>query len=151
MADPQDSPAVQSYLREEAGKRAAEPDGQLDSALENTFPASDPVSATNPAVPVGRVDKDSVASDDYRLVDDALNATGQRRNEPPGARRNVSGLKQDAARISERAGEVASGAAYLSGIEARTLLRNVEEKVRERPLIAVGIVAAIAFVLGVSR
>ena len=43
------SPAVRSLEREE--KRKPSPEDELEEGLEDTFPASDPVSVTEPTVP----------------------------------------------------------------------------------------------------
>jgi hypothetical protein len=43
------SPAVRSLEKEERGKAGRE--DELDEGLEDTFPASDPVSVTEPSVP----------------------------------------------------------------------------------------------------
>jgi ferric-dicitrate binding protein FerR (iron transport regulator) len=44
MTDPKTSPAAQAYEREKARQSEHESKGDLDQALEDTFPASDPVS-----------------------------------------------------------------------------------------------------------
>ena len=49
------SPAVAS-LNEEKARKAERPDEDLNEGLEDTFPASDPVSATSTSVP-GRAKK----------------------------------------------------------------------------------------------
>ncbi len=54
--DPKSSPAVQAYEMEKAKRRAQEDKGDLDKGLEDTFPASDPVSHTITSVPTGRTD-----------------------------------------------------------------------------------------------
>jgi hypothetical protein len=56
---PSKSPAVESMRREQAEQRRGR-GGQndLDKALEDTFPASDPVSHTITSIPTGRVDLD---------------------------------------------------------------------------------------------
>mgnify|MGYP004512664733 CR=1 FL=1 len=46
-----ESPAVQSLQKEQADKARDKKDGKLEDSLEDTFPASDPVSMTNPTKP----------------------------------------------------------------------------------------------------
>ena len=46
-----ESPAVESLHQEQTDKARAEKDGELEEGLEDTFPASDPVSMTNPSKP----------------------------------------------------------------------------------------------------
>lgn len=55
------SPAVQSIRREKARQAANGTPGDLDEALMDTFPASDPVSATGSTVPAGRTADDDSA------------------------------------------------------------------------------------------
>ncbi len=55
--DPKSSfPAVQAYELTKARQRQDEDKGDLDKGLEDTFPASDPVSHTITSVPAGRTD-----------------------------------------------------------------------------------------------
>jgi hypothetical protein len=46
-----ESPAVQSLEKERAERKRAEENGELQEGLEDTFPASDPVSLQNPVKP----------------------------------------------------------------------------------------------------
>lgn len=57
MNNPKKSPAVESLKRERAKQDARKPKGQLQEGLEDTFPASDPVSVTGSSIPSGRTDK----------------------------------------------------------------------------------------------
>ncbi|NTF46567.1 hypothetical protein A6U86_32955 [Rhizobium sp. AC27/96] len=52
------SPAAESMKQEKAEQRKKAAKGHLDKGLEDTFPASDPVSATSPGIPSGRTDTD---------------------------------------------------------------------------------------------
>lgn len=52
------SPAVQSLKQEKARTKTLSPDEELEKGLEESFPASDPVSVTSPSVSTGRVDPD---------------------------------------------------------------------------------------------
>ncbi|WP_139790376.1 hypothetical protein [Rhizobium rhizosphaerae] len=49
------SPAVESLRKEQM--RAESKGDELEKGLEDTFPASDPVSVTNTTTPTGRTDK----------------------------------------------------------------------------------------------
>lgn len=55
-ANNEKSPAVVSMEREQANQRARQAKGDLDTGLEDTFPASDPVSMTSTGIPAGRTD-----------------------------------------------------------------------------------------------
>lgn len=46
-----ESPAVESLHQEQADKAHAKKNGDLEDSLEDTFPASDPVSMVNPSKP----------------------------------------------------------------------------------------------------
>lgn len=52
------SPAVESLKQERARQRERTAKGELHKGLEDTFPASDPVSMTITSIPSGRTDAD---------------------------------------------------------------------------------------------
>jgi ElaB/YqjD/DUF883 family membrane-anchored ribosome-binding protein len=146
---------------EQASQRERASKGDLDTGLEDTFPASDPVSITSTAVPSGRVDGDeadrvrqqSGEEENYPLVDQALRSTGEgRHSDGIGASRDgVRALKRDVDRLGDTASEIASGATSLAQAEVRGFVQDVEARIRERPIAAVAIVAALAFVFGATR
>lgn len=107
------SPAVESLKQERARQRERTAKGELDKGLEDTFPASDPVSMTTTSIPSGRTDADK--AEQVRVNPDPT-AIGP---------------------------EIAE--------EAPTLLADISNIVRERPLAAVGIVATVAYLLGARR
>jgi ElaB/YqjD/DUF883 family membrane-anchored ribosome-binding protein len=148
MVDTNKSPAVQSLNEEKARQRNTDPD-TLDQGLEATFPASDPVSATQTSV-ASAIDAEYAGErDEYPLVEEALQSTG----ELGGANHkgHVHSLRRDASRLSEQASEVASGAVAVGKAEAKSVIQSIEDIVRERPLSAVGIVAAVAWIWGATR
>lgn len=160
MADPKNSPAVQSMEIEQAEQRERAVKNDLDTGLEDSFPASDPVSATHSAVPAGRTDADEAdrvrqqsTEEEFSLVDQALRSTGEvRHSERANDSRDALGaLRRDVDRMAGTATEVASGATSLAKSEARTLVKSIEDKIRERPIAAVAVVAALAFVFGATR
>ncbi len=60
MSDnPKKSPAVESLQKERAAQLGRDATTDLDSALENSFPASDPISMSSTSIPSGRTDADS--------------------------------------------------------------------------------------------
>ncbi|WP_027685007.1 hypothetical protein [Rhizobium leguminosarum] len=130
MANPNESPAVQSMRKEQAEQRKQTRKGELDKAIEDTFPASDPVSATHTSIPAGRSDVEAAErvkrepdptklDEEFPLVDQALRSTGE--------------------------------TARLAKAEARTFVHDLEDRIRRQPLTAVAIVAGIAFVFGATR
>ncbi|MBY5312539.1 hypothetical protein GR210_09850 [Rhizobium leguminosarum] len=165
MANPNDSPAVQSMRKEQAEQRKQTRDGQLDKDIENTFPASDPVSATHTSISAGRSDVEaaervkrepdpSKLDEEFPLVDQALRSTGETDRSSEGLDANhekMRALQKEAGRMTETASELASGTARLAKAEARTFVHDLEDRIRRQPLTAAAIVAGIAFVFGATR
>ncbi|MFS8146944.1 hypothetical protein ATY78_15985 [Rhizobium sp. R635] len=165
MVNPNESPAVQSMRREQAEQRRQPRKGELDKAIEDTFPASDPVSATHTSIPAGRTDTEAVdrmrrqpditqLDEEFPLVDQALRSTGETDGSSDGFQadhREMRALRKEAGRIAESASELASGTARVAKAEARSFVRDIEDHIREQPLTAVAIVAGIAFVFGATR
>lgn len=162
MPDPKNSPAVRSMEIEQAAQRKRASKGDLETGLEDTFPASDPVSATHTTVPSGRTDTDAAdrvkqkpeGEDDYALVDQALQSTGGGRPAFDGVRAGRDGVRalgRDVDRLGDTASEIASGATSLAKSEVRGYVQDIETRIRERPIAAVAIVAALAFVFGATR
>ncbi|MBY4630460.1 hypothetical protein [Rhizobium croatiense] len=155
MPNPNESPAVQSLRKEQAEQRSKARKGELDKAIEDTFPASDPVSITHTSIPAGRSDveaaervkrePDPTALDqEYPLVDQVLRSSGRDHEE-------LRALQKEAGRIAESGSELASGTARLAKAEATSFAREIEDRIRRQPLTAAAIVAAIAFVYGATR
>ena len=80
MPDNIKSPAVISMETEQARQRNAEAKGDLEAGLEDTFPASDPVSMVSSGVPAGRADvKEAVRvhrSEDAYTTEPAATTSG---------------------------------------------------------------------------
>ena len=59
MSDnPKKSPAVESLQKERAAQLGRDAKTDLDSALDDSFPASDPISMSSTSIPSGRTDAD---------------------------------------------------------------------------------------------
>ncbi|NEJ23091.1 hypothetical protein GR247_23345 [Rhizobium leguminosarum] len=162
MANPNESPAVQSMRKEQAEQRKRAQKGELDRGIEDTFPASDPVSATHTSIPAGRSDVEAAErvkrepdptklEDESPLVDQALRSTGETARSSGVDRQAMRTLQKEAGRTAESASELASGTARLAKAEARSFVNDLEDRIRRQPLTAVAIVAGIAFVFGVTR
>lgn len=100
---------------EQAKQRASKTTGALDQGLEDSFPASDPVSMVSTGVPSGRADKNEA---------DKVHANADTYTIEPAA-----AVRKD----------------------TKLLLGDLGKLVRENPLTAVGVVAAIAFAYGATR
>lgn len=57
--EPNDSPAVASLKKERAEQAGGHAKGDLDRALDDSFPASDPISMTSTSISSGRADTES--------------------------------------------------------------------------------------------
>ncbi|MBB5665060.1 hypothetical protein [Rhizobium leguminosarum] len=165
MANPNESPAVQSLRKEQAEQQRRARKGELDRGIEGTFPASDPVSATHTSIPAGRSDIEAAErvkrepdptrlDEAYPLVDQALRSTGETGGFSEGSDFDRGGrrmLQREAGRVAETASEVASGTTRLAEAEVRSFVQDVEDRIRQQPLTAVAIVAGIAFIFGATR
>ncbi|WP_431323376.1 hypothetical protein [Rhizobium sp. YTU87027] len=152
MPDPKDSPAVKSMMKEQAEQKRRARRGELDKGLEDTFPASDPLSVTQTNIATGRTDTDAaervkVETDKYPV--ESVEEDRDDRRQTFG--KNLRSLRQDANRLTGSVSAVASGSVDTARAQARTLLEDVEDKVREKPITALAIVAAAAFVFGLTR
>lgn len=122
------SPAVNALNAEQARQRSA---SALDEGLEDTFPASDPVSATTTAVPSGT---GLPAKSDAPRVDEALESILEHRDDPyVEPREQLAELRDEAESLQYRAGD------------------NVRDRIRRNPWQAVGLAAAVGFIVGVTR
>ncbi|NEK39694.1 hypothetical protein [Rhizobium leguminosarum] len=165
MVNPNDSPAVQSMRKEQAEQRKQVRKGELDKAIEDTFPASDPVSATHTSIPAGRSDIEAAErvkrepdpttlDEEFPLVDQALRSSGETAHSSERFdvdREEMGALQKEAGRMAESASELTSGTARLAKAEARTFVHDLEDRIRRQPLTAAAIVAGIAFVFGATR
>jgi hypothetical protein len=156
--NPKMSPAVESMKREQAAQRRRARKGDLDKGLEDTFPASDPVSITGSSIPLGRTDADEaervknqhnfaasaplVGAPDLEPDDkEAGNSNLPSRNE-------IERLESE---VEQSAPEIGAGRAGMGRSKASGVLANLEERIRERPLLAVGIAAAAAYIWSATR
>jgi len=151
MPDPKDSPAVKSMRKEQSEQRRRARQGGLERGLEDTFPASDPVSVTHTAVATGRTDVE-VAE---RVKSEADPYTTESNNSSPrhsgSIGENIRSLRLDTNRLAESVSGVASDSVGVAKARVDSLLEDVKETVRHRPIAAVAVVAAIAFVFGATR
>ncbi|NLS03395.1 hypothetical protein HGP14_08430 [Rhizobium sp. P32RR-XVIII] len=159
------SPAVESFKQEQAAQRRRAGKSELQKGLEDTFPASDPVSITRSTIPSGRTDADEAertkqqpdeaavsVAQEFPLVDQALlSRQEQQRQGKAVTREELEALKSEVGRVTESARHLASSSMRVAKAEARSLAGDLEERIKERPLLAVGIVAAIAYVWGATR
>ena len=131
MKDQPVSPAVVSLLNEQA-EQTVRRKTRLDKGLEDTFPASDPVSVTNSATATGTTPPDSDA----------------------GSGEQLRTMRRDVENLRRRIGAAGAGTGRLARAEAEAEARiqqRLQRAVLEKPLAALGLAAAIAFLLGTMR
>lgn len=122
------SPAVDALELEQARQRNADP---LDEGLEDTFPASDPVSvlATGTASGAGLL-----MSSDAPRVDQALEAVLKHRDDPyVEPRAQLAALRDEVESLQHRAAD------------------DVRSRIRNNPWQAVGLAAVAGFIFGIAR
>lgn len=162
MKDQPVSPAVVSLISEQADQ-AFRRKTQLDKGLEDTFPASDPVSVTQTATATGI---GSTAAEPhptealglhpldetFPLVDDALKAVEERHFASSDVYLDeVQAMRRDVAGLAHRIGALAGGAGRIARAEVDGLQHRLYRSVRDRPILTLGLVAAAAFVMGSTR
>lgn len=126
------SPAVASLQNERALRSAADP---LEAGLKDTFPASDPVSATTTSIPSGVGGRPDISTiSDAPRVDEALQSILAHRDDPyVGPREQLAALKDEVESLRFRAAA------------------DVRSRIRSNPWRAVGLAAVVGFVIGIIR
>ncbi|MGG7518118.1 hypothetical protein ACQ3G6_09565 [Allorhizobium undicola] len=149
----QTSPAVESLEQENARRGHESPDKNLQRGLEETFPASDPVSVTRTDTPTGRVDADDVENQ-HRMnkaasnptpeddVPHVISALNQRQRNGDDPETEIRYLRTEIARL-EGSRPVAAGRTNVTG--------DLSGLIRSRPLQAVAAAGLIGFVWGLTR
>ncbi len=152
------SPAVQSVVNERKRQRKRSPLSDLEGALKDTFPASDPISAIHTAIPAGRTDvqeaEDIAASghidrfeDSYPIGKTSVQAaSGEQNSGVRGTRRNVRTLYRAA--LDEKSQRFDPLTPTTEGASA---MYEIKRKIRQKPLLAIMAAMAVGFVVSASR
>lgn len=146
------SPAVSSLHHEQAKQRSD--DGQLQQGLEDTFPASDPVSHTMTTTATPTMTSENTEDmEDTPKVDEALAAVRARSHTPmtEDTRREIKALRSELGRITDSAQEAVSASGRIAGREIRSVRQTIADQVREHPLSALGLAALAGYVWGMTR
>ncbi|NTH49313.1 hypothetical protein G6K98_32290 [Agrobacterium rhizogenes] len=163
MSMPNNSPAVQSIRKEQKEQRNRVRRGDLDTGLQDSFPASDPVSATHSAVPIGRADTEAADrvkrqpnfdafSEDLSLGDDALPSASEDIQSAQGSNyKKMPVIRQETSRTTDSTSEDLASPIHAPEMDARSVVRDIKAAIRARPLSAVAVAAAIAYVFGATR
>lgn len=157
-----DSPAVKAFEQEQAAQRQHRRDAALDEGLKDTFPASDPVSATITSTPTGTIapsstnsgeGAESLSATDAPRVDQALRAVRER-DDPLGSvapRVEMRALQAEVAQLREVAADIGAASLRVAIRQSGDAAESVRERIREKPIAAIGIAALVGFVWGAWR
>lgn len=122
------SAAVEAFEAEQVRQRST---SLLDEGLEETFPASDQVSATTTSIPSGTGRR---AASDAPRVDQALESILEHRNDPyVEPREQLAALRDEAESLQYRATD------------------NVRIRIQRNPWQAIGLAAVVGFIVGITR
>jgi ElaB/YqjD/DUF883 family membrane-anchored ribosome-binding protein len=146
------SPAVASLHEEQARQRNGKED--LQKGLEDTFPASDPVSLTNTTTATSTsAPEEEQETEEAPKVDEALAAVKARDDAPTTdhAMDEIRALRSELGRITESAQEALSASARITRSEIHSARSTVIRQVRKHPLQALGLAALAGYVWGMTR
>lgn len=128
------SPAVKSLETEQNKPRGSS--DELRDGLEDTFPASDPVSATGTTTSGSAAEADNTSREipsDAPRVDEALNSILAHRNDPySGPRENMVAVREEVSSLGYRTAD------------------DLRSRVRENPWGALAIAAVVGFLAGTA-
>jgi ElaB/YqjD/DUF883 family membrane-anchored ribosome-binding protein len=125
------SPAAQSLDRQRAEQQANDGNDQLDRGLKDTFPASDPVSATATSIPTGGAPPNPSTASGI----DAPSA-------------EIAAMRGEVARMMRAVGMAGSASLEVGRAEGARLVDRFENDVRARPLASIALAAVIGFIWG---
>jgi ElaB/YqjD/DUF883 family membrane-anchored ribosome-binding protein len=141
------SPAVVS-LRSERRHRAGTPN-ELEKALEDTFPASDPVSLSSAVVQAGAPKGEAVS--DAPRVDEALAATRRRDEDSILASEEAAALRDELLSLRDRAIQAGVDLKHHAGERMSAHYDGLETTIHRRPWAAVAIAAGLGYIVGRFR
>lgn len=146
------SPAVVAFENEKA-KTVPEEHSEFQEALEDTFPASDPVSVSSTVTGPGSPDEHSRAASTVPapLVDQALQTVRIRESETSFGEDELAALKEELLSLQAR---VETAGIELKDKAVNQLQDGVERSrsiVRQRPWQAMAAAGIVGFLFGISR
>lgn len=138
------SPAVISLLNEQA-EQTAKRKTRLDKGLEDTFPASDPVSVTHTATATGSI---AVEAEPHESEPLGLHPSNDPSASTDDHAAELYAIRRDLENLRDRLRATISGSSGTSRATAGAIERRFEQIISERPLVAVGLATALSFILG---
>ena len=160
-----ESPAVQSIRKEQKEQRKTKAVNELDKALEDTFPASDPISATHTAVSSKRVASDQKSEsvprsrvdrfeDDQPVKNKGSRAARTRSSQSADTRANrgeVRALYRAARQVTRSYPERSLIGDDAAASDSRAIAGEIQQRIREKPVASLLVAAAIGFVFALRR
>jgi len=128
------SPAVLSLLNEQA-EQSAKRKTLLDKGLEDTFPASDPVSVTNTATATGSKAMEAEPHENELLGLHPSNELSASRDDHAA---ELHAIRRDLEKLCDRFRATDSGASGTARAKVSVIERLVERTISEQPLAAIG-------------
>jgi ElaB/YqjD/DUF883 family membrane-anchored ribosome-binding protein len=138
------SPAVISLLNEQA-EQTAKRKTRLDKGLEDTFPASDPVSVTHTATATGST---AAAAEPHESELLGLHPSNDPSASTDDHAAELDAIRRDLENLRDRFRATISSSSGTARAKADAIERRVERIISERPLMAVGLATALSFILG---
>ena len=138
------SPAVISLLNEQA-EQTAKRKTRLDKGLEDTFPASDPVSVTHTATATGSTAAAAEPRESERLGLHPSNDPSVSTDDHAAV---LHEIRRDLENLRDRFRSTSFDVSGTARAKASAIERRVEQIIRERPLVTVGLATALSFILG---
>ncbi|MGQ3212449.1 hypothetical protein [Shinella sp.] len=138
------SPAVLSLLNEQA-EQSAKRKTRLDKGLEDTFPASDPVSITDTATATG---SKAVEGEPHERELLGLHPSNELSASTDDHAAELHAIRRDLETLRGRFRATASGASGTACAKASVIERRVERMISEQPLTTIGFAIALSFILG---
>jgi ElaB/YqjD/DUF883 family membrane-anchored ribosome-binding protein len=149
------SPAVESLEQERSSQGARPREAQARGGADNTR-KSDPISTNIAATPSLPKEEDGGLDDqDTPLVDLALSSVKERDEGGSetvlSAEEEIEALRSDLAHLNERLAEIGSASVRVAKAQASDALDTARERIRERPLKALGLAALAGYIWGLTR
>lgn len=157
-----DSPAVQSLSNERQEQQQQATENELERGLEDTFPASDPVSATHTAVLPKHASSEAsergsarhhvdAFEDRLPITSDRRATTGDRVGDKGAAKTEVRALYRAARQVSRTDPAPTARDASVPLPDGAGLLSEFKHRIRERPIATIVAAAVIGFACGMTR
>jgi ElaB/YqjD/DUF883 family membrane-anchored ribosome-binding protein len=138
------SPAVLSLLNEQA-EQSAKRTTRLEKGLEDTFPASDPVSITHTVTATG---SKAVEAEPHERDLLGLHPSNEFSASKDDHAAELHAIRRDLEKLRDRLRATTSGSAGTARATAGVVERRVEQIISEQPLATIGFVTALSFILG---